>query len=117
MLFHFSNVYVEKRTLAKAVACTMIFNTASTMTNLARNGQNRLFSCSGIGLLISFLVIYLIKISFGKSEACAIILSTASRAFKFMKQRNKKKKKLYVAAHASSSFFSLTKTFYETRDL
>ena len=103
MLFHFSTVYVEKRTLAKAVACTMIFNTTSTMTNLARNGQNRLFSCTGIGLLIRFLVIYPIKINFVKSEACAIIFGTASPAFKFMKQRHEKK--LYVAAHASSSFF------------
>ena len=52
MLFDFFNLYVEKKTFVKAVACTMIFNTASTMTNLSLNSQNRLFSCSGIGLLI-----------------------------------------------------------------
>ena len=37
MLFHFLNLYVDKKTLAKAVACTIIFNTASTMTNLSRD--------------------------------------------------------------------------------
>ena len=84
LLFHFLNLYVKK-TLAKAVACIMIFNTALTMTNLSSNSQNRLFSCSGIGLLIG---------------------------------RNKKIKNcVYVAAHASSFFFSHTKTFYETVDL
>ena len=49
LFFHFLNLYVEKKTPAKAVACTMIFNTASTMTNLSLNSQNRIFSCSGIG--------------------------------------------------------------------
>ena len=39
--------------------CTIIFNTASTMTNLSLNSQNQLFSCSGIGLLIGFLVFHL----------------------------------------------------------
>ena len=82
MLFDFLNLYVVK-TLAKALACTMIFNTASTMTNLSLNSQNRLFSCSGIGLLIGFLVFHPMKISFVKPEACAIILSTASPVFKF----------------------------------
>ena len=44
------------------------------MTNLSLNSQNRLFSCSGIGLLlVGFLVFHLIKISFVKPEACAII--------------------------------------------
>ena len=85
MLFDFLNLYVEKKTLAKAVACMMIFNIASTMTNLSLNSQNRLFSCSGIGLLIGFLVFYPIKISFVKPEACAIIFSTASPVFKFIK--------------------------------
>ena len=85
LLFHFLNLYVEKKTLAKAVTCTMIFYTASTMKNLSLNSQNRLFSCSGIGLFIGFLVFHLIKISFVKPEACAIIFSTASPVFKFMK--------------------------------
>ena len=85
MLFDFSNLYVEEKTLAKAMACTMIFNTASTMTNLSLNSQNRLFSCSGIGLLIVFLVFHPIKISFVKPEVCAIIFSTASPVFKFIK--------------------------------
>ena len=105
MLFHVLNLYVENKTLAKAVACTMIFNTASTMTNLSRNSQNRLFSCSGIRLLIGFLVFYLVKISFLKREACTIIFSTASSVNKFMKQRNKKIKNVYVAAHAPPFFF------------
>ena len=83
MLFGVSNLYVGKKSLAKAVACTMIFNTASTMTNLSLNSQNQLFSCSGIGLLIGFLVCYPIKISFVKPEACAIIFSTASSVDKF----------------------------------
>ena len=48
------------------------------MTNLSLNSENRLFSCSGIGLLIGFLVFHLIKISFVISEACAIIFNTAS---------------------------------------
>ena len=118
MLFHFLNLYVEKKTLAKAVACTMIFNTASTMKNLSLNSQNRLYSCSGIGLLIGFLVFHLIKISFVIAEACAIIFNTASLVNKFMKQRNKKIKSIvYVAVHASTFFFLLTKTFYEIRDL
>ena len=85
MLFDFLNLYVEKKTLAKAVACTMIFNTASTMTNLALNSQNQLFSCSGIRLLIGFLFFHPIKISFIKPEACAIIFSTVSPVFKFIK--------------------------------
>ena len=88
LLFDFLNLYVEKKTLVKAMACTMILNTASTMTNLSLNSQNRLFSCSGIGLLIEFLVFHLIKISFVKPEACTIIFSTASSVNKFMKQRN-----------------------------
>ena len=29
LLFHFLNLYIEKKILAKVVACTMIFNTAS----------------------------------------------------------------------------------------
>ena len=105
MLFDFLNLYVEKNTLAKAVACRMIFNTASTMTNLSLNSQNRLFSCSEIGLLIEFLVFHLIKISFVKPEACTIIFSTASSVNKFMKQRNKKITNIYVAAHAPPFLF------------
>ena len=85
MLFGFLNLYVEKKTLAMAVACTMIFNAASTMTSLSLNSQNRLFSCSKIGLLIGFLVFHPIKISFVIPEACAIIFSTASPVFKFIK--------------------------------
>ena len=85
MLFNFLSRYIEKKSLAKAVVCTMIFNTASTMTNLFLNSQNRLLSCSGIGLLIGFLVFHPIKISFVKPEACAIIFSTASPVFKFIK--------------------------------
>ena len=84
LLFDFLKLHVEKK-LAKAVACTMIFNTASTMTNLSLNSQNRLFSRSGIGLLIGILVFHLIKMSFGKPEGCAIIFSTASPVFKFIK--------------------------------
>ena len=83
----------------------MIFNTASTMTNLSLNSQNRLFSCSGIGLLIGFLVFHLIKISFVKPEACTIIFSTISSVNEFMKQRNKKIKNVYFAAHAPLFFF------------
>ena len=86
LLFYFLNVYVEKQTLAKAVACTMIFNTASTMKNLSLNSQNRLFSFSGIGLLIGFLVFHPIQISFVKPEACAIIFNTPSSVNKFMKK-------------------------------
>ena len=74
------------------------------MTNLSLNSQNRLFSCSGIGLLIGFLVFHLIKISFVKPEACTIIFSTTSSVNKFMKQRNKKIKNVYVAAHAPHFF-------------
>ena len=117
LLFDFLNLYVEKKTLAKAVACTTIFKTASAMTNLSVNSKNRLFSSSGIGLLIGFLVFHLIKISFVKPEACAIIFSAASWVNKFMKQRNKKIKNVYVAAHAPPFFFLLAQTFYETRDL
>ena len=58
------------------------------MKNLSRNSQNRLFSCSGIGLLIGFLVFHPINISFVKPEACAIIFNTASSVNIFMKQRN-----------------------------
>ena len=65
------------------------------MTNLTLNSQNRLFSCSGIGLLIGFLVFHPIKISFVKPGACAIIFSTALLVNEFMKQRNKKLKMLY----------------------
>ena len=71
--------------LAKAVACTMIFNTASTITNLFLNSQDRLFSCSGIGLLTGFLVFHRIKLNYVKPEACAIIFSIISPVFKFMK--------------------------------
>ena len=107
---------MEKKTLAKVVACTMIFNTASTLTNLFLNSQNRLFSCLGIGLLIGFLVFHLMKISFVIPQACAIIFNTASLVNKFMKQRNKKIKNIvYVAA--PTFFFLLTKMFHETRDL
>ena len=81
MLFHFLNLYVEKKILVKAVACTMIFNTASTMTNLSLNSQDRLFSRSGIGLLIGFLLFHPKKISFVKPEDCAIIFSTVSPVF------------------------------------
>ena len=105
LLFDFLNIYVEKKTLAKAVACTMIFNTASTMTNFSPNSKNPIFSCWGIGLLIGFLVFHLIKISFVKPEACTIIFSTAPSVNKFMKQRNKKIKNIYVAAHAPPFFF------------
>ena len=59
------------------------------MTNLSLNSQNRLFSCSGFGLLIEFLVFHPIKISFVKPQACAIIFSTASPVFKCMKWRSK----------------------------
>ena len=91
-----------------AVACTMIFNTASTMTNLFINSQNRLFSCTGIGLLMGFLVFHLIKINFVIPEACAIIFNTASLVNKFMKQRIKKIKNIvYVAAHATTFSFYL----------
>ena len=87
------------------------------MTNLSLNSQNRVFSCSGIGLLIGFLISHLIKISFVKPKACAIKFSTVSSVNKFMKQRNKKIKNVYVAAHAPPFIFSLTKTLYETRNL
>ena len=109
---------MKKKTLAKAVACTMIFNTASRMTRLSLNSQNRLFSCSGIGLLLGLLVCHLAKISFVIPEVCAIIFNTASLVNKFMKQRNKKVKNIaYVAAHAPTFLFLLTKTLYETQDL
>ena len=75
------------------------------MTNLSLNSQNRLFSCSGIGLLIGFLVFHLMTISFVKPEACTIILSTASSVNKIMKQQNKKIKNVYVATHAPPFFF------------
>ena len=69
-------------------------------------------------MLIGFLVFHFIKMSFVIPEACAIIFSTASFVNKFIKQRNKKIKNIvYVAAHAPTFFFVLTKTFYETRDL
>ena len=71
--------------LAKTVACTIIFNTASTMTNLFLNSQNRLFLCSGIGLLTRIVVFEHIKMNFVKPEAYAIILSPASPVFKFIK--------------------------------
>ena len=45
------------------------------------------------------------KTSFVKPEACTIIFSTASSVNKFMKQRNKKIKNVYVAAHAAPFFF------------
>ena len=108
---------MQKKRLENAVACTIIFNTASTMTNLSLNSQNGLLSCLGIGLLIGFLFFHLIKINFVKPEACTIIFSTVSLVNKFMKQRNKKKYIVYVAAHAPTFFSLLTKTFYETRDL
>ena len=117
LLFHFLNLYVEKKTLAKAVACTIV-NTASTIINLSLNSRNWLFACSGIWLLIAFLVFHLIKISFVITEACALIFNTASLVNKFMKQRNKKIKNIaYVACHAPTFLFLPTKTFYETRDL
>ena len=88
------------------------------MTNLSLRSQNRLFSCSGIGLLIGFLVFHLVKISFVIPEACAIIFNTASLVNKFVEQRNTKIKNIvYFAAHAPTFFFLITKTFYETRDL
>ena len=77
--FDFLNLYLEKMTLAKVVACTMIFNTASTMTNWSVNNQNELFSCSEIGLLRGFLVFYPIKINFVKPEACAVVFSTRKK--------------------------------------
>ena len=118
MLFHFLNLYVEKIILPKAVARTMIFDIASTMTNLSLNSQNRHFSFSEIGLLVRFLVFHSIEVSFVKPEACAIIFSTASPVFKFMKKRNKKMKNVvYVGAHANPFFVLLTKTIYETRHL
>ena len=86
----FSYQFTNLGKATKAVACTMIFNTASTMKNLPLNSQNRLFSCLDIGLLIRFLVFYPIKISFVKPEACAIIFNTASSVNKFIKQRNEK---------------------------
>ena len=64
LLFDFLNFYVEEKTVAKSVTCTMIFNTVSTMTNLSLISQNLLFSCLGIGLLTGFLVFHPIKISF-----------------------------------------------------
>ena len=82
-----------KKRLVKAVACTMIFNTDSTIKNLSLNSQNLLCLCSGIRLLIGLLVFHLIKISIVKPEACTIIFSTASSGNKFMTQRNKKIKK------------------------
>ena len=85
----------------------MIFNTASTVKNLSLTNQNRQFLCSGIGLLIGFLVLHPIKISFVEPEACAIIFSTASAVFKFMKQRNKKKKILCMLLLMSPVFFYL----------
>ena len=106
LLFVLFNLYVEKKTLVKVVACTMIFNTASTMTNLSLNSQNRLFSCSGIGLLIGSLVFHIIKISFVKPEACTIIFRTASAVNKFMKQRKKKRKKC-IRCCSCSPFFHL----------
>ena len=71
--------------LAKAVACTIIFNTTSTMTNLFLNSQNRLFLCSENRLLTGFVVFYRIKKNVVKPEAYAIIFSTVSLVFKFMK--------------------------------
>ena len=82
------------------------------MTNSSLNNRNRLISCSGIGLLIGFLVFRRMKISFVKLEACAIIFSTASLVNKFMKQRNRIFLNIvYVAAHAPTFFFLLTKMF------
>ena len=76
------------------------------MTNLSLNSQNRLFSCSGIGLLIGFLVFHLIKLSFVIPDACAIIFNTASLVNRFIEQRNKKIKNIvYVAARAIFSFY------------
>ena len=74
------------------------------MTNLSLNSQNRIFSCSGIGLFIGFLLFHLIKISFVKPEVCTIIFNTASSVNKFMKQRNKNIKNVYVATHAPPFF-------------
>ena len=81
-----------------------------------QNVRNRLFSCSGVALLIRFLVFHLIKISFVIPEACAIIFSTASLINKFMKKRNKKKKNMvYVAAHAPNFFFTYIDVLRNTR--
>ena len=60
------------------------------MKNLPLNKQDRLFLCSGIRLLIGFLVFHPIKISFVKPEACAIIFNTASSVNKFINQRHEK---------------------------
>ena len=79
------------------------------MKNLSLKSQNWLFSCSGIGLLVRFLVFHPIKISFLKPEVCAIIFSTPSPVFKFTKKRNKKIKHVYVAPHATPFFVLLTK--------
>ena len=95
LLFHFLNLYVEQIILPKAVACTMIFNPASTMTNLSLNSQN-LSSCSQIGLFVRFLVFHSIKISFVKPEVREIIFSTASPVFKFIKKWNWKLKMFYM---------------------
>ena len=97
MLFRFLNLYVEKKTVEKAVACTMIFNAASMMTNLFLNHQNRLFLCSGIGLLI-VLVFHAIKLNFVKPETCAIIFNSASPANKFIKQRKLNKKFIFCCS-------------------
>ena len=105
------NFEVTNCSFEQAVACTMIFNTASTMINVSFNSRNRLISCSGIGLLIELLIFHLMKKTFVKPEACAIIFNTASPVNKFMKQRNKKIKNVYVAAHAPPFFVLLTKSF------
>ena len=79
------------------MARTMIFNTASTKTNLSLNSQNRLFLCLRIELLTEFLVFHRIKINFVKPEAYAIIFRTASPVFQFMNKRNKNiKNVIYV---------------------
>ena len=95
----------------------MIFNAASTMTNLFLNSQNRLFLCLGIGLLMRVLVFHPAKINFVKLEACAIIFSIALPVFKFMKHEIKKLKFLYLLLLLQQLFSLLTTTFYETEDL
>ena len=48
---------------------------------VALNSQDRLFSCSGIGLLTGFLVCYHLKMNFVKPKARAIIFSTVAHRY------------------------------------
>ena len=41
LLFHFLNLHVEKKTFAKAVACTMIFNTASSVNKFMKQRNEK----------------------------------------------------------------------------